>query len=165
MACNPGSGASSSALYRPPPPPSQGGLPPPGGLPPVGGLPPFAGGYPSSRNQWVPPMGGLPPPAYLAGNNASSSLQSLPMKFTTMCQSHIMPSIHGKSTVCAPTMHKFEYCLDGHLPDACVTAESLLLLAVLQSGRPSSRFSSSHLNDACFLLLLCMKQCRVCSAA
>ncbi|KAL0021602.1 hypothetical protein WJX79_003100 [Trebouxia sp. C0005] len=63
----PGSGPSSSALYRPPPPPSQGGLPPPGGLPPGGSLPPFAGAYPSSQNQWVPPRGGLPPPAYLAG--------------------------------------------------------------------------------------------------
>lgn len=83
VACNAGSGASSSTLYRPPPPPSQGGLPPPGGLPPGGSLPPFAGGYPSSRNQWVPPMGGLPPPAYLAGNHSSSRLQSFPMDPTT----------------------------------------------------------------------------------
>jgi len=141
VACNAGSGASSSALYRPPPPPSQGGLPPPGGLPPGGSLPPFAGGYSSSRNQWVPPMGGLPPPAYLAGNISSSPLQSFPMECATMYQSHSMPSIHDVSTVCAPTMHKFQYCLDGQFPDALIAAELLLVLAVLQSGRQSSRFS------------------------
>ena len=55
-----------------------------------------------------------------------------------MYQSHSMPSIHDVSTVCAPTMRKFQYRLDGHFPDALIAAEWLLVLAVLHCNLNSN---------------------------
>ena len=55
-----------------------------------------------------------------------------------MYQSQLMPSIHDLSTVCGPTMHNFQYCLDGHFPDAVIAAEPVLFLAVLHCNLDSS---------------------------